>query len=106
MKRKNFSRKIKNRVIIIFVCLVALLTVFFAISKLSNVHKNIQNGRISTKEQYQNAEITLGCTGDILIHSPILDSCCEDQKDYNFDDIFTCLKPYISDLDYSVANVV
>lgn len=102
---RNFSRKIRNRAIIISVCLISLLTIFFAISKLSNVSQN-QNEVKQNKEQYQNAEITLGCTGDVLIHSPILTSCYDGQNDsYNFDDIFMYLKPYVEDLDYSIANL-
>lgn len=103
--RKIFPRKLKNRAIIISICFIVILTLFFAISKLLNVSKNQNEGKLA-KEAYQDTEITIGCTGDVLIHGPILNSCYESQSDsYNFDDIFTYLKPYVSNLDYCVANL-
>lgn len=102
-KRKNFSKK----AVAVFIFLVAILGIIFATSKIYKLdQKNFSNNKRNIQTQEENTEINLGCTGDILIHGPILASCYNSQSDnYYFDDIFAYLKPYISDLDYSIANL-
>ena len=70
-KNKSLLKKIS----IVFVLILALVSVIFAFSKFSNLnYKNPNIKEYAVQEKSQEAEITLGCTGDILIHSPILAS--------------------------------
>ena len=48
---------------------------------------------------------TIGATGDLLMHMPIVDSCLQKDGTYNFDPIFQYLTEYSSVLDYAVANL-
>ena len=101
------SKGLLKKISIVFIFIIALVGIIFAFSKFSNLNYKNDNIKENTaREKSQDTEITLGCTGDILIHSPILASCYNGQNYiYNFDDIFMYLKPYVSDLDYSVANL-
>ncbi len=52
------------------------------------------------------ATAKIGSMGDLLIHSPMLTAFFDEKsKAYNFEKIFTHLKPYIKALDYAVINM-
>ena len=42
------------------------------------------------------ATATIGATGDLLMHLPVINSCRESDGTYNFDEIFQYLKDYSS----------
>ena len=49
---------------------------------------------------------TIGATGDILMHMPVVNSCYNsDTGVYDFHGIFSNAAPYISGVDYAVANL-
>ncbi|GHV29182.1 capsule biosynthesis protein [Clostridia bacterium] len=48
---------------------------------------------------------TIGNMGDILIHNPILKMCKVSESTYNFDEIFSQIKPHIKKCDYAVINL-
>lgn len=52
------------------------------------------------------AEITIGSTGDVLIHKPILNSgYSSSAKTYDFNNLFDYVAPTIKEYDYFVANL-
>ena len=51
------------------------------------------------------ATATIGATGDLLMHLPVINSCRESDGTYNFDEIFQYLKDYSSAVDYAAANL-
>lgn len=51
------------------------------------------------------ARATIGATGDMLMHLPVIDSVKQEDGSYNFDPIFQYLKPYSEAEDYAVANL-
>ncbi|MBE5780656.1 MAG: CapA family protein [Clostridiales bacterium] len=51
------------------------------------------------------ATATVGNTGDILIHSPILSNAKLSDGSYDFAPIFTYLAPYIKEVDYATINL-
>lgn len=48
---------------------------------------------------------TIGATGDLLMHMPVVDSGRRPDGSYNFDYIFQYLNPYTIAADYAVANL-
>ncbi|MBR1779118.1 MAG: CapA family protein [Clostridia bacterium] len=74
---------------------------------------NISNSSITKKDASISSEpvhivsnINIGSMGDLLIHAPMLvASFDKNTKQYNFEKIFTYIKPYIEDLDYAVINL-
>lgn len=58
----------------------------------------------SSVTRIKETKASIGSTGDILIHSPILDSCKNGNK-YDFSGIFKYVKPYYQKYDYMVANL-
>ena len=48
---------------------------------------------------------TVGNSGDILIHTPVLKSAKMSSGVYDFDPMFQYMKPYVSALDYSAINL-
>ena len=50
------------------------------------------------------SEATIGVTGDILIHSPILSSVIQDDGTYDFTECFSAVSSYWSNIDYMIAN--
>ncbi len=51
------------------------------------------------------ATATLGNTGDILIHSPILTATKQSDGSYRFDNIFSVLAPYVNAVDFATINL-
>lgn len=49
--------------------------------------------------------VTIGSTGDMLIHQPILTAHKKSDGSYDFSEIFTYATPYFSSYDYMVANL-
>ena len=55
-------------------------------------------------EPYVQSTASIGVTGDILIHKPILENA-KTADGYNFDNIFTLVNPYFSSYDLMIANL-
>ena len=56
-----------------------------------------------SSEKKEPISVTLGCTGDILIHNPVLEAY--EASGYDFNDMFRYVNPYFSKYDYMVANL-
>ena len=50
------------------------------------------------------SEATIGITGDILIHSPVLKSALQSDGTYDFSECFSAISAYWSSVDYMIAN--
>ena len=49
---------------------------------------------------------TIGATGDLLLHDKVIKSCYDPETGtYNYESIFSFLTPYVTTLDYAVANL-
>lgn len=48
---------------------------------------------------------TIGATGDILMHMPVVNNGYQSDGTYNFDSVFQYLSAYSSSVDYAVANL-
>ena len=73
-------------------------------SKIMSAVSNIQSSTSSAAPEYKEANASIGSTGDILMHSPILDAYNFDSK-YDFHDIFKYVKSYYEKFDLTVANL-
>lgn len=51
------------------------------------------------------SEATVGVTGDILIHNPVLKAAYQSDGSYDFSSMFEDIAPYWSDIDYMIANL-
>ena len=51
------------------------------------------------------ATATIGSSGDILIHKPVLKSAKQSDNTYDFTSMFRFIKPYASKMDYAAINV-
>ena len=52
------------------------------------------------------ASVTIGATGDVLLHTRVVEGGLDSETgEYNYDNIFTYFKDYVSAVDYSVANM-
>lgn len=96
--------------------IIALSVAVFGVWNISKYFNkkddpSLNSGQSSSQKKAidENAVIstaTIGNIGDLLIHSPILSAYYNNEtKEYNFDDVFTYLTPYIQNLDYAVANL-
>ena len=96
-----------HRIRIIFFCVVTSIIVFVSFFILRKIKGN--SGIItpvSGQSVYVVSKVDIGSMGDILIHSPVLNAFYDkDSGKYNFEKIFTYIKPYIKELDYAVINL-
>ena len=51
------------------------------------------------------ATATISSQGDLLMHSPVFESCRQSDKSYDFTTIFQYLKDTVSSYDYALANL-
>lgn len=51
------------------------------------------------------SEATVAVTGDILIHSPVLNSAYQSDGTYNFSSCFSAISSYWTNADYMIANL-
>ncbi len=95
----------------LFCAVLAVLIVglsIFAINSKSGKDKDKNSSSQSSQAQVSSEEkepisVTLGCTGDILIHKPIFRAYSA--SGYDFNDMFKYVNPYFSKYDYMVANL-
>ncbi len=111
-RRQKANFKAALCIIISLVIVISAVCIF-----TNNDHKNINEDE--TKKPLFNitqkpteppvptkiAEITIGSTGDVLIHSTVYNSCKTSSGEYDFNEIFKYIKPNIQNYDYFVANM-
>lgn len=93
------------------ILIVAPLVVHSVKSRVQSADSN-NIGETSTEsttekptEPFIEKTATIGVTGDILIHHTIINHAKTSSGSYNFDDIFTLVKPYFNSYDYMIANL-
>lgn len=109
----NFFRKFKG-VFAIILAVVAIIgiaiggqaVIFNEESDVDKIaSKSVSTTSVaSTKPAIKETTAKIGSTGDILIHSPILD-VAKNGNSYDFTSIFDKVKPYYKKYDYMVANL-
>ncbi len=124
---KEYNRRVKERIrrrrikfaIISIVLVVAIALGVFACSALTKDAQNggeASNGSSNTQkpqgtdsneptEPYVVSTASVGSTGDILIHEPVLSNAKQSDGSYNFTNIVPQIKSYFSAYDYMVANL-
>ncbi len=92
--------------------LKALILSLACLLTLCSCSKNVENQADQVSEVASNSEpsivssATIGNMGDLLIHSPILNAYYSKENDsYNFDSIFTYIKPYVQKHDYAAVDL-
>lgn len=98
----------------LFCAVLAVLVVgvsVFAINKKWNTGSsssgagntsNVSQEPVSSKKR-EPITVTLGCTGDVLLHTAVLDAY--KSFSYDFTDMFRYVQPYFSKYNYMVANL-
>ena len=59
----------------------------------------------TTTAVYVAGQATIGVTGDILIHSPVLSAALASDGSYDFSSMFEAVSPYWQEVDYMIANL-
>ena len=102
MKKKKKKGGFKPGIVLIIV--VVLIAAIVALLVVQKNKKPEEDTRIILAEPRIESTLTVGATGDILIHSPILDSVNYGGY-YDFADCFSLVTPYYSQPDIMIANL-
>ena len=99
----------------VLVWIVSILTIVLAVSLgavfrtndvLPASSNNIVESTLDNKKEFEETTITIGSTGDILIHSPIFRSVYNSENGtYDFDNIFKYVNDIYSSYDLMVADL-
>lgn len=112
-KRK---RKLKKNPVVVTLVIATLCAVIFStvtFSLITTERKTDVSIPTTTAEPetavptgpYIESTVTIGSAGDVLMHSPVLESAKQSDGTYNFDKIFTYVTDEIKSCDYFVANL-
>lgn len=71
---------------------------------MSDISKPTEPVYIDPSQVVEIARANFTLAGDVMLHMPIVRSS-ENADGYNFDDIFTYIKPYITRADFAAANL-
>lgn len=74
------------------------------IVSLNEISKPTEPVYIDPSQVVEIARADFAVAGDVMLHMPIVRTN-QTSDGYNFDDIFTYVKPYLTDADYAVANL-
>ncbi len=105
------KRRIKLALILLIFALVIAIIVVGAMLAVQTIGNLIGDDTPTTttttapREPAVVSTATVGNSGDILIHTPVLRSAKVSSGVYDFDPMFEYLKPYVSALDYSAINL-
>ena len=89
---------------IVLIIIVVLIAAVVAVLFLRKEKEPQEDTRIILEDPRIESSMTIGATGDILIHSPIIDSVYYDGG-YDFSDCFRLVAPYYSQPDIMIANL-
>ncbi len=110
--RQQRRKQAVRRALIVLVFLLILAVIAGGIALLVNTIRNHSGGgeTVATtttgpREPAVTATATLGSSGDILIHTPVLRSAKVSAGVYDFAPMFKHMKPYVTALDYSAINL-
>lgn len=105
-QKKERTRRIIAIIIILFVFAALGTLIYFAVTNVDwdSVLKSNDKAQVAKEEESKTVELSISCVGDIMAHSPQLESA-KDGDTYNFDDSFEYIKSYIEDADLALANL-
>ena len=111
-KRRVRKRIVRRRIRFAVVCVALAVTIVlsvFACKALNGMPSVREDEPIIEQQQplepYVISTATVGSSGDILIHSPILSNAKTTNGGYDFNNILTQISSYFSAYDYMVANL-
>ncbi|MBR2406028.1 MAG: CapA family protein [Clostridia bacterium] len=105
------KRRVKLALLLLNVALAIAIVVVGVMLAVQGVGNAIGIGKPTTtttaapREPKVVSTATVGNSGDILIHTPVLRSAKVSSGVYDFEPMFQYLKPYVSALDYSAINL-
>ncbi len=105
------KRILRRRLIFVSVALVLTLAAVFGIWKLRP--NESRDGSVNESQHFPStpaepfivSTATIGSTGDILIHSPILSNAKTSSGEYDFNNMFPHITSYFENYDLMVANL-
>ena len=56
-------------------------------------------------EPFVSATASVGVTGDILVHGPLIEAAKQNDGTYDFNNIYTYIQDYYNDVDFMIANL-
>lgn len=104
VKKRILRRRLRFAVICVALAVIIALSVFACNAFSGNSKGNITE-QLETIEPYVMSTATVGSSGDILIHRPILSNAKTNSGEYDFTNILTQITSYFSRYDYMVANL-
>ncbi len=102
---KPTSKRTVFSIILLLTMVVGGILFFFLSPPRTKVVESSSTSAPSSEPLPEPVTVTIGSTGDILLHSPILSAHKKADGSYDFSEIFTYAKPYFSSYDYMVANL-
>ncbi len=105
------KRRAKIALLLLIVVLILAIVVVGAMLVVQTIGNAVGGGTPPTttttapREPQVVATATVGNSGDVLIHTPVLRSAKVSSGVYDFEPMFQHLKPYVSKLDYSAINM-
>lgn len=111
--RKNVSRRFLKSFLF---TIIASVTVLFVVVNVFDIPRFVKESDVSSDsstsdedKKYDKDEViataSLSSIGDLLIHAPVFNSVVTSDGNYDFSPIFKHIGPYLSQYDYSVANL-
>ncbi len=108
VKKRIMRRRIRFAVICLALVVAVALSVF-ACRSINTAPAPSQDNPITEQQQplepYVVSTATVGSSGDILIHRPILSNAKTSSGEYDFSNMLTQISSYFSKYDYMVANL-
>ena len=105
------KRRAKKALLLLIFALILAIIVVGAMLVVQTISNAVGGGTPATttttapREPQVVATATVGNSGDVLIHTPVLRSAKVSSGVYDFEPMFKHLKPYVSQLDYSAINM-
>ncbi|MDO4343475.1 MAG: CapA family protein [Eubacteriales bacterium] len=110
-RRKELLTDVRNTaaallVLALLIVLICLLVGFVGRSLGTLLHRPEPETETvaETEPVWEEKEITIGCTGCMLLHSPFIDSYPDEEGVYDFSSIYTYITPYYSAPDYMTCE--
>ena len=108
-------RRRRRRITALFVLIAIIAAIVLGVSSfikslnkagtVSDVSSEVSSSESLPSKPYKVASASIGSTGDLLIHSPILTSAKQSDGSYDFSGIFDTVTPYFEQFDLMVANL-
>ena len=74
------------------------------VTKAEALKSSEEESTASTEAPEENQEYTIVMVGDVLLHTPVEESCRQEDGSYNYDSLFAHTKDVISEADLALVN--